>query len=787
VGEEALADEAVLGQLLDAWRERRAAPIAEAIDAVTTRMALPAIAANRAAHHALWLAIAAERRAADWPRLLGGILGTANRFGTEIVAQLKARITAVASWPADPRTPALAAELLRTAGYEGSSGSTQPFWQLLFALVVEHGDHRAIATIDKLDPAHIFRHYSDRAKMKVWFDAEVAALRAALRARYPAEPALDANTTALVRQVAKQRKRSGDGKLAEALRARDARLAAGSGPAKPARAAKVARIAPRAAGNLLDEAAAAIDQGAFDVALPALLEAWRAERVAPIAGLIEEVGKRLDAPKLVGTKRDALQAAWLAIAKQRRPQDLPMLVEEVTTTMFRSTHALERVKAIADWPADPRTFACVALHVRQPIFYTGSTKPFWTALFDLVVDHGDPRSVAGLGELAASLERVFVKKWTDLKAIAGWFRRELERARARLAARYPDGLPAPTEATAAICARMAKQLAAAGERDAKLFAAIVEDPSDDHARTVYGDHLASRGDPRGELIALQLAGVDPVRAQALVKEHAKAWLGRLAPLVELEDVRFERGFLARVALVHNASPELIAQTTGDPIWATVRGLRLGYGDLLPDELLRHPMMKSLEHLGGINEPRLTALLAWDRVPYRSLEIDFDDGHGYEQLIAAKPKLAALRRLTLDAYRARPERFTALWKSWLGKQLEHFALWVGYTDLVRWWNAIGRNVPELGAFELIQANASRSSIAFRRVRGALSVAEIALRDQGKGGADAAVALDALPAKALTALRVTGRPLLKAERTALEATAKRFGVPLEVSEAQAENPW
>ena len=121
---------------------------------------------------------------------------------------------------------------------------------------------------------------------------------------------------------------------------------------------------------------------------------------------------------------------------------------------------------------------------------------------------------------------------------------------------------------------------------------------------------------------------------------------------------------------------------------------------------------------------------------------------------------------------------ALWKSWLGKQLEHFALWVGYSELTRWWNAIGKDAPHLAAFELIQTNAWRSSITFRRTRGALSVVEVALRDSGKGGLEAATALDTLPAGALTALRVTGRALSKAELAALESTAKRFGVPLEV---------
>ncbi|MBA3503309.1 MAG: TIGR02996 domain-containing protein [Myxococcota bacterium] len=74
-------------------------------------------------------------------------------------------------------------------------------------------------------------------------------------------------------------------------------------------------------------------------------------------------------------------------------------------------------------------------------------------------------------------------------------------------------------------------------RNAELEAAILERIEDPGAYSVYGDWLAERGDPRGELIALQLAGKD---ATALIEEYAWEWLGGLAWLEG--DVRIEWRF-----------------------------------------------------------------------------------------------------------------------------------------------------------------------------------------------------------------------------------------------------
>jgi uncharacterized protein (TIGR02996 family) len=71
-------------------------------------------------------------------------------------------------------------------------------------------------------------------------------------------------------------------------------------------------------------------------------------------------------------------------------------------------------------------------------------------------------------------------------------------------------------------------------RDRELEARILERIDDPAAYAVYGDWLSERGDPRGELVALQLAlaaGYDQAtaeRAQRLLDEYAWDWLGKLA-------------------------------------------------------------------------------------------------------------------------------------------------------------------------------------------------------------------------------------------------------------------
>jgi uncharacterized protein (TIGR02996 family) len=90
-----------------------------------------------------------------------------------------------------------------------------------------------------------------------------------------------------------------------------------------------------------------------------------------------------------------------------------------------------------------------------------------------------------------------------------------------------------------------------------LLAAILASPDDDGPRRIYADHLAEQGDPRGELIALQLSSAivpddDPRRAEVaareaeLIKQHKKAWTAfGDAPGARWE---YRRGFIAKASL-----------------------------------------------------------------------------------------------------------------------------------------------------------------------------------------------------------------------------------------------
>ncbi len=73
-------------------------------------------------------------------------------------------------------------------------------------------------------------------------------------------------------------------------------------------------------------------------------------------------------------------------------------------------------------------------------------------------------------------------------------------------------------------------------RNAELEAAIVADPYDAEAYSVYADWLQAQGDPRGELIALHLHHKDKA-AKALLQKHTAYFLGSL-----VEDQRCRDGY-----------------------------------------------------------------------------------------------------------------------------------------------------------------------------------------------------------------------------------------------------
>ncbi len=218
--------------------------------------------------------------------------------------------------------------------------------------------------------------------------------------------------------------------------------------------------------------------------------------------------------------------------------------------------------------------------------------------------------------------------------------------------------------------------------EAELLAAIYDQPDDDAPRLVYMDYLLDRGDPRGELISLQMRKLsralspDEQRAERmLLHAHVASWLPReILGKVQRASLRFERGFLARCHL-RQSEQQRGSQQRGHPGWRTVhtivapgrgfganrvlaapelahlRRLHLEPGRFVP-WYLNDPAPKQLETLG----------LAWYAQDERVL---------VRQLVATK-SLPQLRQLVI--YLNTADALAELVASDLALQLDHLALW-----------------------------------------------------------------------------------------------------------------
>ncbi|HEU0037440.1 MAG TPA: hypothetical protein VFQ53_42810 [Kofleriaceae bacterium] len=111
------------------------------------------------------------------------------------------------------------------------------------------------------------------------------------------------------------------------------------------------------------------------------------------------------------------------------------------------------------------------------------------------------------------------------------------------------------------------------DRVVELWRQAIADPDDDGPRIVLADLLQSLGDPRGELMALQLlpAGGEE-RIDALVYQHQERWIGRHRDIALA--VQFRRGLLGSLELsdAHHPTQE------HDPDLATVEDLLPGSAD-----------------------------------------------------------------------------------------------------------------------------------------------------------------------------------------------------------------
>jgi uncharacterized protein (TIGR02996 family) len=266
----------------------------------------------------------------------------------------------------------------------------------------------------------------------------------------------------------------------------------------------------------LETAAAALAGGDRAGALHALLDAWRHYRAPRIASLVDLVSTELVAASepLGGTTETAVTAAFLEVADRHDPIDLGRLLVHPWPGHAGSARAWRR--ALATWPDDPRLAMALARYLAS----------------------GHCTSPRAVSAVVAQLSALDDLRTVPLVAHArtGRYRVRIEGpppALAELATADEAALHAIEERYRAEVAAVAKVT----DRGAALQAAVLAEPDDRGPKAVLGDWLLERGDPRGELVAIQLASRDGwpktlahvARERELVRKHGREWAGVPAP------------------------------------------------------------------------------------------------------------------------------------------------------------------------------------------------------------------------------------------------------------------
>lgn len=397
----------------------------------------------------------------------------------------------------------------------------------------------------------------------------------------------------------------------------------------------------------VDAAEAALARGDAQAALRSLLEAWRATRHAALAAAIERLSPLAarGRPPLGGKRRGERVAAWDARAAAADPADFAILADALFLENSGKAVAAH-LEALGRWPADPRLSGLLHELARKVPFTATSARPFWRALFAVLPTVGDPRTRAALDAADAAFAVAFEGRDDYLSYLPN----QTRKVRAALADVVEEPLPAAALATLSGLGERVEQglrPTRSDDRLGELLAAVYARPDDDAPRAVLADAWLDAGDPRGELVTLQLAAKgrelsreERRRERQLLDEHGDAWLGPLAGWTRKGDRVFRRGFLAACTIEQksrSAGPFPIT-----PAWSTVEDAvavaPLPAAALSSFRALRRLANLSLEDLFSAAEAPVHASL----VALKAVGRWVPDGFARLGRLAAFPSLARLR-------------------------------------------------------------------------------------------------------------------------------------------------
>jgi uncharacterized protein (TIGR02996 family) len=304
-----------------------------------------------------------------------------------------------------------------------------------------------------------------------------------------------------------------------------------------------------------------------------LLDGWRATRSTELASAIEILGLelgRLRGGALTAKTREALEEAWIELAKDRDPRDVDRLL--ATSWPKSLDHARKRVDLLRKFPTDPRILRGIATAATR--HRSDSSLKFHESVAALFAETPIP-------ELEHAIAAIF--KAHDEGEVLEIYDTALAAARSvKPIAPHPSVLE-----------DAARVLRARATLDA-LWATHCREPGDLAHRAVLADALQASDDPRGEFIALQLAELDAAakkRVATLLAAHGDEWTGPI-PLVSRSARRFERGFLVKLSC--RAVGNELTATFDRPEWVTIEDLFIdGANCPLARVVKRMPLLRRL--------------------------------------------------------------------------------------------------------------------------------------------------------------------------------------------------
>jgi uncharacterized protein (TIGR02996 family) len=348
--------------------------------------------------------------------------------------------------------------------------------------------------------------------------------------------------------------------------------------------------------------------------LAAIVAAYRAAPCAELVALASSV----PAPAFEGDT-----TAWLKAARSTKPSQLgrSSLVAAIRGKRIADTQ--KRFAAAIAWGPDPRTTRALELVVTEAPYTGDASWDLWATIMNGVRKSNDAR----FKPLAASLPPSWGMRENMTKTLADAFADAVKKI----------GEPAKLDAAdrAAIEAWQAalpKQAAPDGNEES-LRAAIFANLDDDAPRSVYADWLVARGEKRGELIQLQLAGKED-QAKQLLKKHWEACVGPLAPVIT-KQAELRRGFVVKATARFKHDKQL-REFGALPDWATIEELAW------PGDDFDGPAVRHAKKISGVWASMILA--ARQPFPYEELTVFVDDLDEFRAILATKllPKLRVLR-------------------------------------------------------------------------------------------------------------------------------------------------